>query len=98
MNLYKISQVVNNNYDTYSDAVVAAESVFEAQRINPCNYYEADENDHWLFKYADGTKEDQGEMPQFFSWVPVKDVKVELIGTAVDGIKKGVITASFHAG
>jgi hypothetical protein len=27
-----------------------------------------------------------------------KDVKVELIGTAVEGMKPGVICASFHAG
>lgn len=35
MNLYWISQDVNNGYDTYSDAVVAAESEAIAKTIHP---------------------------------------------------------------
>ena len=35
MNLYLISQNVNNNYDTYNSAVVAAESVDAARLIHP---------------------------------------------------------------
>jgi hypothetical protein len=35
MNLYLISQEVNSDYDTYSDAVVAAESEDEARSIHP---------------------------------------------------------------
>ena len=37
MNLYLISQDVNNDYDTYSDAVVAAESEEAARRTHPSN-------------------------------------------------------------
>jgi hypothetical protein len=33
-----------------------------------------------------------------YSWCQPKDVKVELIGTAVEGTEKGVIAASFNAG
>ena len=32
------------------------------------------------------------------SWCDIKDVKVELIGIAIEGSKKGIICASFNAG
>ena len=35
MKLFHISQDVNNGYDTYSDAVVAAETEDEARKIHP---------------------------------------------------------------
>lgn len=35
MNLYKIFQVVNIDYDTYDSAVVAAETEDEARKIQP---------------------------------------------------------------
>jgi hypothetical protein len=38
MNLYLISQNVNNDYDTYDAAVVAANSEDEARLIHPCGY------------------------------------------------------------
>ena len=38
MNLYKISQSANNDYDTYDSAIVAAENEEEARKINPCKY------------------------------------------------------------
>lgn len=36
MNLYLISQDVNNNYDTYDSAVVAALNEEDARKIHPC--------------------------------------------------------------
>jgi len=38
MRLWLISQTVNNDYDTYDGAVVAAESKKEAQRILPAEW------------------------------------------------------------
>lgn len=35
MKLYKIFQTVNNDYDTYDSAIVCAESVDDAKKINP---------------------------------------------------------------
>ena len=35
LNLYRISQSVNEGYDTYSDAIVAAHDEEEARHINP---------------------------------------------------------------
>lgn len=35
MNLYKISQIENNDWDTYDGAIVCAETANEARCINP---------------------------------------------------------------
>ena len=43
MNLYLISQSVNRNYDTFSAAVVAAESRNEARQIHPGQGWEDDQ-------------------------------------------------------
>ena len=77
MNLYLISQEVNNGYDTYDQAVVCAESAEKAVLISP-----------------DGNEIDNG----YYTWCAVEDVNVECIGKAVDGMKAGVICASFNAG
>jgi hypothetical protein len=47
MNLYKISQTVNNDYDTYDSAVVAAETEDEARRIHPNSELREPEWDPW---------------------------------------------------
>lgn len=78
MNLYKIWQDVNNNFDTWESAVVAASTEEKARRTHP-------DIDHV-------------RQNQPYGWCMVKDVKVELIGVAVAGIKKGVICASYNAG
>lgn len=86
MKLYKISQEANNNYDTYDSAVVAAENEEEARFTDP--------NDNkWNGKGwgADGKL-------QFSDWTKPDNVKVELIGEAIEGTKAGVICASFNAG
>ena len=38
MNLYLISQRVNNDYDTYDSAVVCAKNKKEAQNIHPSGF------------------------------------------------------------
>ena len=35
MNLYRITQIVNNDYDTYDSAIVAAESEDDARNMHP---------------------------------------------------------------
>lgn len=84
MNLYRISQDENRDYDTYDSAIVAAESIEDARSIHPDGY-----TDSWKPSYTG----------QIGSWVWDKSkVKVELIGTAAADIKRGVILASFNAG
>lgn len=83
MNLYKISQTVNNGWDTYDSAIVAAENEEEARRTYPSGYAEKE----W---WNDNRS---------YSWCStLEQVKVEFIGVAKEGIEKGVIVASFNAG
>lgn len=80
MNLYKISQDDNQDYDTYDSAIVAADSAQEAQQIHPGTFSRLSSWDS-------------------SSWTSKPErVSVELIGTAVEGTRTGVILASFNAG
>ena len=83
MKIYKIWQDVNNDYDTYDSAVVCANNKKEAQHIKPSRYCISD----W-----DGVEGIYG------SWCNATDVKVEYLGEAKEGSKKGVIVASYNAG
>jgi len=80
MFLYRISQDVNDDYNTYDSAVVCAESEDEARMIHPngCS------ND-W-----DGKRE------PFSEWCAAEDVRVKIIGTAANNMPKGVVIASFN--
>jgi hypothetical protein len=83
MNLYHISQDENGEYDTYSDAVVAAENEESARFIHPSEW----RNPNW-----------DGKKVGYDSWTDAENVTVKLIGVAESHIKKGVVCASFHAG
>lgn len=84
MKLYHISRTDDGGYDTYSDAVVAAETEDAARMIHPSEYIQLP----W-----DG-KADEG----YSSWIDAKDVQVEYLGEAKEGTISGVICSSFHAG
>jgi hypothetical protein len=84
MNLYLLKQNINNGYDTFDSVVVCAATAEEARMIHP-----SEDVKEW-----DGLEGD----PCVSYWVSAKDVEVELIGTAVPGLKKGVVTASYNAG
>jgi hypothetical protein len=82
MKLFIISQDVNGNYDTYDSAVVCAETIEQAQMTHP----------------GHAPKDWDGKAGQYSVWCNAEDVKVQLIGTANEYIKEGVICASFNAG
>jgi len=82
--LYKISQTANLGYDVYDSAIVAAPSKTAAKLIHPSNYVD---DDKW---YINNHRND--------NWTTVDNVKVEYIGLAAKGTKKGVILASYNAG
>lgn len=89
MNLYKISQDVNDNWDTFDSAVVVAESAEEAKKIIP---------DH-----HGGYRENPDYEISIYDWAKPKDVKVEFIGLAdktyldsLDG--RTTVVASYNAG
>jgi hypothetical protein len=87
MNLYKISQTINDDYDTYDSAIVAAPDEEKARVMHP-NGVKSDRLDR--------------KTPISFSmgdWVVYpSDVKVELIGVASEKTQREVILSSFNAG
>jgi len=108
MNIYKISQTQNNDYDTYDSAVVIAENEKAAKRIHPdgrtvwCNKSRC-----WCKKYhmtGELTPVDEDSS----TWCDhIRFVQVEFIGRATreDGTeviyppgKPRVVLASFNAG
>lgn len=82
MNIYKISQQVNNDYDTYDSAVVIAVSEDVAREMQP----------------TDGSPYDPTEKYWCSSWAKPHDVTVEFLGLTLPGAKAGVVVASFNAG
>lgn len=91
MNLYKISQDINNDYDTFDSAVVVAESEYAASRIHP-RYFGM-----WKeIKTLDEIWADESNT----SWVRTpQEVHVELLGIAEDSLEAGtIIVSSFNAG
>jgi hypothetical protein len=80
--LFKISQDVNKEYDTYDSAVVAAESGEDAVQIHPAGPER--------FVTTDSERLD--------TWAKAADVECEYLGEAKEGTERGVICASFNAG
>lgn len=103
MKLYKVSQNVNNGYDTYSDMIVCAETAEDAKRIHPSGnwqkggFYDEEKKEFWT-EFA-GSKKTYLFESSYGSWTNDLDaIKVEEIGEANSAQKKGVICSSFHAG
>lgn len=103
MKIFKISQSVNNGYDTHSDAVVIAENEEQAKRIHPCNtwnkgvFYDEDKKQFW--KNYDNSTESYLYEDRYGTWTnDLTKIDVEYIGEAKEGSVKGVVCASFHAG
>ena len=83
MNIYKISQSSNDDYDTYDSAIVIAENEEDAKTIHPNGDCD------WPNLESDR---------RCWDWVTdLRLIKVELIGVA-DNKGKGVVLASFNAG
>jgi len=105
VNLYHISQQVNNGYDTYDSAVVAAETAEQAKCMHPDSRMIWDakgslggvgEHCHW--KVIDENGKVRWESGRHNSWAPTPaSVTVRLIGVAVEGTEAGAICASFNA-
>jgi hypothetical protein len=95
MNLYLVSQTINNDYDTYDSMIVAAEDEHQARRTCPSGHYEWNNaNDSWEFLYGDGTRRPDVR----HDWVRPDQVTVELIGITIPEVTAGKILASFNAG
>lgn len=85
MNIYKVSQAVNNYYDSFDSMVVVADSEEDARWMRPDGTSWDDkscQNDYWAI----------------IDWTWPEDCTVELIGEALPGMRPGVVLASFNAG
>jgi len=91
MNIYLISQDINNEYDTFDSAIVTAENEDVARLINPESTW--GRADNFLSKSE----------PEYISGTWVDDPKlvtVKLLGTLDPDMpqKTSVLLASFNAG
>lgn len=85
MNIYLISQDINNDYDTFDSAVVAAESEEAAKEIHPIQSWNG-----WM-----GPKETW----KSGTWCKSSEqVTVKYLGQAAEGTPAGVLLASYNAG
>lgn len=88
MNIYLLSQEVNNNYDTFDAVVVAAASEEKARLITPYKNHRWQTEDEIRFFG-----------PKHGLWANTPDkVKVRFLGVANEDIEEGVILSSFNAG
>jgi len=98
MMIWKISQSVNNNYDTYDSAAVIAASPEAARLMHPSSpsivWREVDGEFAWAAQKVDGAWINYRDE----SWARPDEVQVELIGVATGGAEPGVVCASFNAG
>ena len=97
MNLYKVEQSDNRDYDTYDSFVCAAENEEQARRMHPDERVEVVDID------------DKGNIRAFYdqersleneTWaMNINSVTVELVGTADPKYKEPtIVLASFNAG
>ena len=97
MKLWLISQDVNNGWDTYDSAVVAAETEDEARNIYPDNWDSTNpkkwNGSKWLWYLNDGRVLNYGS----HSWTSPDNVHVEFLADGYDG-PAGTVLGSFNAG
>lgn len=107
--IFKISQTACDGYDTFSDAIVVAETAADATRIHPAHgryelrvrwdpdfkeYHDA-EPGNWVESDSEGPLDTRTG-----DWAPRPEmVSATEVGVAADGLVAGtVLCASFHAG
>ena len=95
MNIYKLSQTINDYYETFDSCVVIAENEEEAIKIHPNGRQNWDTRGQVI--------EDSYCKYENFDinvWAEMEDIKVELIGIADKSLDTEikVVCASFNAG
>ena len=97
LNIYRLSQTVNNDYDTYDSMVVAAENADIAKRIIPQSTLMGPGE---IIPIADSdlsTVEDPKTWDEGY-WANPAFIKVEYVGKADPSMSRCIICASFNAG
>lgn len=115
MNLYYLSQTVVSGYDTFSDAVVSAETEEEARFTHPGSPYisgelQYKEKTFWSPEHKAWMTDERLELAKKYpyedwlwespryDWPEPSQVKVTLVGVALEGTPSGVVCASYHQG
>jgi len=90
MNIYKLEQSQNNDYDTYDSAIVAAPNEASARLMVP-GY---DTQEQWK-AYWERVK----ETLYSYEWAGAPEcVQVSFLGVAAPGTTQSILLASFNAG
>ena len=98
MNLYKLTNIMNNDYDTFDEIIVAANSPEDARQLIPAsNSYTG--NSVAVFNQNDKTQ--QSKLAR--EWTTPENVVVEFVGQSDKTFFKNhnnnpLILASFNAG
>ena len=92
MKLYRIWQTVNDDYETFDSAVVAAYDEEDARSIHPGLPTVTQ-----TAREAEEEKEEKG-YNEDYTWTTRENVEVEFLGIGSTDVKRGVICASFNAG
>ncbi len=104
MNIYLISQDVNDGLDTYDSAIVVAKNITDAATIHPSEFVTHIKDNKWMGMFdeaAHKNPDNEYENDEVMSWLKVSEihkVKVELIGKADKSQGRGVIISSYNTG
>ena len=106
--LWKICQNENNDYDTYSDAIVVASDEESARNTHPIGSWTVEPEKEinlrsrassYTWSETGGWLYEDGKPVYDSSWTSPAHVKAILVGEALPGMIDGhVVCASFHAG
>ena len=97
LRIYRLSQTVNNDYDTYDCMVVAAENADIAKRITPQSTFMSPVG---LIPIADSDLRSVEEPKEWAEgdWANPAFIKVEYLGKADPSLGRCIICTSFNAG
>lgn len=93
MNIYKLEQSQNNDYETYDSAIVAAPNEAFARLMVP-GY---DTQEQWKDYWERAEKTQEAPYPDVWAGAP-ECVQVSFLGVAAPGTTQSILLASFNAG
>ena len=95
MNIYKVEQDINDEYDTFDSFVCIAETETEARYMHP-DPFTFFQNGTW--HYSEVINGELFEDDGLCGWIEPEKVKVTLIGVANSDQVKSIVCSSFNAG
>ena len=97
--LWKLSQNVNNDYETYDSAVVVAPDRMSASEVHPARYSDDGTAIYSWDRSRDAWWDNLGYHAVDSSWCRPNDVTVVCVGKAADHLNAGdVVCSSYNAG